>query len=126
MEATPGFTINNDPDLRDISVFTAVQEQLGLRLEAQKAMVEVLVVHHVEKPSENKRLREHGKRQAAVRQVLGQCTNVAVCNSYRPWNEVVRWLKTCATSSSNEECRLPLICATRSFMMEPAGSVITR
>jgi uncharacterized protein (TIGR03435 family) len=53
MEATPGFTINNDPDLRDISVFTAVQEQLGLRLEAQKAMVEVLVVDHVEKPSEN-------------------------------------------------------------------------
>ena len=53
MEATPGFTINNDPDLRDISIFTAVQEQLGLRLEAQKAMVEVLVVDHVEKPSEN-------------------------------------------------------------------------
>lgn len=35
------------------SVFTAVQEQLGLRLEPEKGQVEGLVVDHVERPSED-------------------------------------------------------------------------
>jgi len=40
-----------DPDAT--SIFTALPEQLGLRLESQKAPVEILVIDRVEKPSDN-------------------------------------------------------------------------
>jgi uncharacterized protein (TIGR03435 family) len=51
-------TLNWTPDAADsdpaaISLFTAIQEQLGLKLEATKAPVEVLVIDGVQKASEN-------------------------------------------------------------------------
>jgi uncharacterized protein (TIGR03435 family) len=41
------------PETSGPSLFTAIQEQLGLKLEPQKAPMDVLVIEHVERPSEN-------------------------------------------------------------------------
>src|SRR4029077_9120806 len=41
------------PPENGVSLFTALKEQLGLELESAKGPVEILVIDHVEKPSEN-------------------------------------------------------------------------
>lgn len=46
LEWSPDQTASDKP-----SIFTAVQEQLGLKLESTKAPVPVIVIDHVEKPT---------------------------------------------------------------------------
>jgi uncharacterized protein (TIGR03435 family) len=53
-DLTPGITNSSDAsDPLGPSIFAAMQDQLGLKLEAGKGPVELLVIDHVEKPSEN-------------------------------------------------------------------------
>jgi uncharacterized protein (TIGR03435 family) len=49
----PGTVAAPPPESSGPSIFTAIQEQLGLKLESQKGPVENLVIDHVEKPSAN-------------------------------------------------------------------------
>jgi len=42
-----------DPNSDNVSIFTAVQEQLGLRFESGTAPLDVLVINRIERPSEN-------------------------------------------------------------------------
>jgi uncharacterized protein (TIGR03435 family) len=52
LEWTPDSAAAPD-DSPSVSIFTAVQEQLGLKLEPAKAQVEMLIIEHAEMPAEN-------------------------------------------------------------------------
>ena len=62
LKADYDFKLDWNPDLTPLedgtvpegpSIFSAVQEQLGLRLERSKGPVEILVIDHVERPTSN-------------------------------------------------------------------------
>jgi uncharacterized protein (TIGR03435 family) len=51
---SPTALLNGEPiDTSGPNVYAALRQQLGLKLEAQKTAVEVRVIEHVEKPTEN-------------------------------------------------------------------------
>jgi uncharacterized protein (TIGR03435 family) len=48
---SPTLQINNDPD--QVSIFTAIQDQLGLSLVSQRAPIDTLVIDTIDPPSPN-------------------------------------------------------------------------
>jgi bla regulator protein blaR1 len=48
-------SVQNNPsdEVEGSTIFSALQDELGLRLEKQKGPIEVLIIDHVERPSEN-------------------------------------------------------------------------
>jgi len=55
--ADPRLTVSGEPRSRQADsrpdLFTAVQEQLGLRLQAAKMPIEFVIIDHVERPTPN-------------------------------------------------------------------------
>jgi uncharacterized protein (TIGR03435 family) len=53
LQATPSWKIESNPEMGDLSASTAVEEQLGLKLEKSTARLPIIVVDHWEKPTPN-------------------------------------------------------------------------
>ena len=49
----PGIDNPAPPQSYEPAVSSAIEQQLGLKLEPRKASMEVLVIDHIEKPAEN-------------------------------------------------------------------------
>lgn len=54
------------PTVEGPTIFSALPEQLGLRLRSQKGPVEVLVIDHIERPSANRACRR-GSRSSVLK-----------------------------------------------------------
>ena len=52
-ERAPNPSVPLAPNADGASIFTAIREQLGLVLRAERAPLDVLVIERVERPSEN-------------------------------------------------------------------------
>jgi uncharacterized protein (TIGR03435 family) len=50
---SPAAASSTDSDPAGPSIFTAIQQDLGLKLESAKGLVELLVIDSVQKPTEN-------------------------------------------------------------------------
>lgn len=49
----PQSSASGSPDAEPASIFTIIQEELGLKLDSGKGPVEVIVIDHIERPSDN-------------------------------------------------------------------------
>jgi uncharacterized protein (TIGR03435 family) len=50
---TIDYSVDDSNPENGLSIFSAMQDQLGLKLESAKGPVETLVIDHAEKPSQN-------------------------------------------------------------------------
>jgi uncharacterized protein (TIGR03435 family) len=53
LEGNYSFTFQWTPDSSSVSIFTALEQQLGLKLEPTTAPMDTLVIEHIEPPLEN-------------------------------------------------------------------------
>jgi len=51
MPLSVGAEASSNPDLT--SIFTALQEQLGLKLESTKGQIDTITIDHIEEPTPN-------------------------------------------------------------------------
>jgi uncharacterized protein (TIGR03435 family) len=51
--ANPAASLSTSSDSEPASIFTILQEELGLKLDSGKGPVEIIVIDHIERPSEN-------------------------------------------------------------------------